>query len=94
MAASAAIPVLFCPVEIPGRDDGPFIDGGKADRVGLEPWLRHCEERGKEIAPLTICHVIARSSPWSGRDRCGLSRVVTQKDAERRPGSFRFEMPC
>lgn len=69
VAASAAIPVLFVPVHIPGRNDGPFIDGGKADRVGLDPWLRHCEETGKPIAPMTICHVIARSTRFSGRDR-------------------------
>ena len=68
VAASAAVPVLFCPVEIPGRADGPFIDGGKADRVGLEPWRRHCAETSKQVAPLTLVHVIQRSSPFSGRD--------------------------
>jgi predicted acylesterase/phospholipase RssA len=68
VAASAAVPLLFCPVDIPGRDDGPFIDGGKADRVGLEPWLQHCAENQMEVAPLTLVHVIARSSPFSGPD--------------------------
>ena len=68
VAASAAVPLLFCPVDIPGRDDGPFIDGGKADRVGLEPWRQHCEQNNKPVAPLTLVHVIARSTPFSGRD--------------------------
>ena len=70
VAASAAVPLLFCPVNIPGRDDGPFIDGGKVDRVGLEPWKQHCEEFSRPVAPLTLVHVIARSSPFSGQDGC------------------------
>ena len=36
ICASMAIPVVFQPVEIKGLENGPFMDGGLKDRVGLE----------------------------------------------------------
>ena len=71
VAASMAIPCLFAAVDIPGRlVGGPYADGGKVDRVGLRPWRQLLESdghRGNPAAP-TICHVIERSSPFSGDD--------------------------
>ena len=66
VVASMAIPCLFRAVDMPWQEDGPFKDGGKADRVGLLPWLS-----APALATpgrTTICHVIARSSPFSGND--------------------------
>ena len=66
VVASMAIPCLFRAVAVPAQEDGPFKDGGKADRVGLLPWLAQ-----PDLATpgrTTICHVIARSSPFSGAD--------------------------
>jgi predicted acylesterase/phospholipase RssA len=65
VAASMAIPCLFRAVAIPGATGGPFIDGGKADRVGLRPW--HATGLARP-GRRTLCHVIARSSPFSGDD--------------------------
>jgi hypothetical protein len=68
VAASMAIPCLFRAVNVPGAPGGAhvrFADGGKADRVGLRPW------RAGAFSPpgrATLCHVIARSSPFSGDD--------------------------
>jgi predicted acylesterase/phospholipase RssA len=69
VAASMAIPCLFRAVAVPGAPGGAsgarFADGGKADRVGLRPW------RAGAFSPpgrTTLCHVIARSSPFSGDD--------------------------
>lgn len=84
VAASAAIPVLFEPVEIPGQQGGPFIDGGKADRVGLKQWRARRKANGTE-PPDALVHLIARSSPFSGADdveRMGESRVVTVRCAK------------
>jgi hypothetical protein len=66
VVASMAIPCLFRAVAVPGLEDGPFKDGGKADRVGLLPWL--AEPALATPGRTTICHVIARSSPFSGDD--------------------------
>lgn len=64
VAASAAVPCLFRAVSIPGLQGGPFQDGGKVDRVGLRPWRR----LGAPPPSRTLCHVIDRSSPFSGDD--------------------------
>lgn len=66
VVASMAIPCLFRAVAVPDLEDGPFKDGGKADRVGLLPWL--AEPALATPGRTTICHVIARSSPFSGAD--------------------------
>jgi predicted acylesterase/phospholipase RssA len=60
VVASAAVPVLFAPVSIPGRA-GTYIDGGIKSRVGLEAW------RGIDRLhyPAAV-HVVGRSSPFSG----------------------------
>jgi predicted acylesterase/phospholipase RssA len=84
VAASAAIPFLFAPVHIPGREGlggGPFQDGGARERVGLGPWRRRLQsldkggedERAAELgAPrprLALVHLIQRSfGPLSGND--------------------------
>jgi len=39
-------------------------DGGKVDRVGLRPWRR----LGPQSTNRVVCHVIERSSPFSGDD--------------------------
>lgn len=74
VVASAAVPVLFSPVRIPGRTDTPHIDGGIKSRVGLEAW------RGlnREQKPAAV-HVVGRSSPFSGS-----SSVSTGSDRERK----------
>ena len=66
VVASMAIPCLFRAVAVPAQDNGPFKDGGKADRVGLLPWLT--EPALATPGRTTILHVIARSSPFSGDD--------------------------
>ena len=73
VAASFAIPCLFAAVDIPGRlVGGPYADGGKVDRVGLRPWRQLLgggrAGGGRSSAVPTICHVIQRSSPFSGDD--------------------------
>jgi len=69
VAASAAIPILFAPVEIPGREEGPFADGGRLDRVGLGPWRKTKGSAGEDGEPvLALVHLIHRSSPFSGKD--------------------------
>ena len=71
VAASASIPFLFTPTDVPGL--GPGRDGGKADRVGLVPWrdLRRREAGaggGAAVVRPALVHVIERSSPFSGDD--------------------------
>ena len=81
VAASAAIPVLFAPVPVPGSLAalGPFKDGGALDRVGLGAWrARAAEGRRRDRGPGAadwlqpetdaLVHLIARSSPFSGAD--------------------------
>lgn len=63
VVASAAIPVMFSPVLIPGSEKGPYIDGGMACRVGLDLWRRH---HGSSTC--SVVHLIGRSSPFSGND--------------------------
>lgn len=52
VAASAAIPFLFAPVQIPGMEaSGPFADGGARERIGLGPWrdrVRSMRSKGNE----------------------------------------------
>lgn len=61
VTASAAVPVLFAPVTVPGYSS--CRDGGISDRVGMDPWL----ESSGRTRP-TIVHIIQRSSPFSGKD--------------------------
>jgi len=76
VAASACVPLVFKAVAIPGREQGPFVDGGKADRMAVVP---HRERRrgqlaGRAAPPPALVHLISRSSPFSGGDaidRCG-----------------------
>lgn len=65
VVASAAIPVVFENVNVPGV--GPCMDGGKFDRVGLEGWEARCSKRGGARCK-TLVHLIERSSPFSGKD--------------------------
>lgn len=86
VAASAAVPCLFRPVVIPGLAGGPFQDGGKVDRVGLRPWRRL--SRAESLARAgggeppeanrVLCHVIDRSSPFSGDD--DVERAARESD--------------
>lgn len=81
--ASAAVPVLFSPVHIPGTKNGPYMDGGVACRIGLDLWRMHKQRAEVDEAALSsksdkmtsvaaatpaIVHLIGRSSPWSGND--------------------------
>lgn len=63
VVASAAIPVVFQHVGVPGV--GRCMDGGKHDRVGLDGWLARPRRRGGR-PDMTLVHLIARSSPFSG----------------------------
>lgn len=90
VAASAAIPALFAPVVIPGREaQGPFRDGGVVDRTGLVAWrdrLRAAAAAGSVGSaqppappPPALVHLIGRSSAFSGADdveAMGEARVV------------------
>ncbi|CAL8469101.1 g8642 [Coccomyxa elongata] len=67
VAASAAIPYIFEPLQIPGQEDGPFKDGGLVDRTGLSAWRKRRSLRGKGVPPALI-HLIQRSSNFSGND--------------------------
>jgi predicted acylesterase/phospholipase RssA len=68
VSASAAIPVVFAPVAVPGRADGPFIDGGIRCRIGLDLWRRHRYGDEPAAASPAVVHLIGRSSPFSGND--------------------------
>lgn len=61
VVASAAVPLLFAPVDIPGQPATPHIDGGIRSRVGLDAW-RGLDRRYNPAA----VHVVGRSSPFSG----------------------------
>eukprot|EP00887_Chlorella_sp_A99_P008071 scaffold12.g8071.t1 len=41
VAASAAIPLVFAKMHVPGAPGGPFADGGVHCRIGLDLWRRH-----------------------------------------------------
>lgn len=88
VAASAAIPGLFAPVAIPGREgSGPFADGGVVDRTGLTAWRarRRAGTGGAATTaapPPALVHLIGRSSAFSGDDdvaRTGETRVILVK---------------
>jgi predicted acylesterase/phospholipase RssA len=67
--ASAAVPVLFSPVDIPSANHGPYMDGGVACRIGLDLWRRHRKQtRGDSDVNPALVHLIGRSSPFSGND--------------------------
>ncbi len=68
VTASAAIPVVFHPVPIPGRPEGPFIDGGIKCRIGLDLWRQHRYGADASAAAPAVVHLIGRSSPFSGND--------------------------
>jgi len=74
VAASAAIPFIFSPVDVPGGMCG-LKDGGMVDRVGLAAWRQRRRQQrclasdvvGSRVPPCLV-HVIERSSPFSGAD--------------------------
>ena len=93
VAASAAIPALFAPVVIPGREaQGPFKDGGVVDRTGLVAWRdRRRSAAGGDTAPSppppALVHLIGRSSAFSGADdvsAMGEKRVVLVRSPKSR----------
>ncbi len=84
VAASAAIPFLFRPVAIPGREErGPFADGGAKERIGLGAWRERVRKtRGGNGAgakrgeadgdAFALVHLNQRSfGPLSGNDKQG-----------------------
>ncbi|EFJ50631.1 hypothetical protein VOLCADRAFT_120607 [Volvox carteri f. nagariensis] len=103
VAASAAIPFVFQPVDVPGHLSlyGPFKDGGVVDRVGLRAWR---ERRRSQLRatngstaprppPPCLVHVIDRSSPFSGLDdttAMGESHIVVVKSP--RSGANFFDL--
>jgi predicted acylesterase/phospholipase RssA len=69
VVASAAVPILFNPVRIPGRRNVPHIDGGIKTRVGLDVWRAHQVNKfGLVQSRPAAVHVVGRSSPFSGND--------------------------
>lgn len=50
VAASAAIPVVFENVHVPGSHGhaNPFMDGGVVDRVGLKAWRQRRREQARQ----------------------------------------------
>lgn len=104
VAASAAVPIIFRPVSIPGVGSG-FLDGGMVDRIGLQPWREHCRSQQQKVAarsdscsegePLealshAIVHLIGRSSPFSGEDDVSKcgEKDITMIDCPRSRASF------
>lgn len=78
VVASAAVPVLFAPVRIPGSKHNPYIDGGVECRIGLDLW-RRCRRGGGAQGPAVV-HLIGRSSPFSGNDdTAGLGKAIWGK---------------
>ena len=94
IVASAAVPVLFSPVDIPSANNGPYIDGGVACRIGLDLWRRHRHHQHtshnnnshkNDVRPALV-HLIGRSSPFSGNDSIdtlGENVVVVQSPKSR-----------
>lgn len=89
VTASAAVPVLFAPVSVAGVDGGPWQDGGKHDRVGLEGWqeLRTGGLVGGHVDEGPIVHLIERSSPFSGADDVDMSARACGATVVRSPKS-------
>lgn len=90
VAASAAVPLLFSPVAIPGAGQNPYKDGGVACRVGLDLWRNrrkglsnghHCHHRS------SVVHLIGRSSPFSGNDAVAEQRGPTSVKVVHSPKS-------
>ncbi|KAG2429104.1 hypothetical protein HYH02_014142 [Chlamydomonas schloesseri] len=106
VAASAAIPIIFQAVDVPGHVSrhGPFKDGGVVDRVGLKAWRdRRRAQISKQLAagdgtaplrpPTCLVHVIDRSSPFSGFDdmtATGESHILVVKSP--RSGANFFDL--
>jgi hypothetical protein len=61
-------------VDIPGQElASPFKDGGVVDRIGLKAWRDRRRAQLHAAAPPAapppaICHIISKSSPFSGFD--------------------------
>ncbi len=71
VAASAAVPGLFQPVELNGQ---PCADGGSIDRVGVNPWRSWRPECS------ALVHEVQRSRGAVGRqDYAGLTVIRTQR---------------
>lgn len=69
VVASAAVPILFNPIKIPGNMNTPHIDGGIKTRVGLDAWReRQRAKYGMQCARPAAVHIVGRSSPFSGSD--------------------------
>jgi hypothetical protein len=69
VVASAAVPILFNPVAIPGNTNTPHIDGGIKTRVGLDAWReRQIRKSGLDNVRPAAVHIVSRSSPFSGSD--------------------------
>lgn len=69
VVASAAVPILFKPVSIPGNTNTPHIDGGIKTRVGLDAWRdRQIRKFGLGHVRPAAVHIVSRSSPFSGSD--------------------------
>lgn len=82
VSASAAIPVIFCPVPVPDRADGPFIDGGIRCRIGLDLWRQNRYGSDAAAAAPAVVHLIGRSSPFSGNDNtAGLGGLAARRQA-------------
>ncbi|KAG1679637.1 hypothetical protein FOA52_006154 [Chlamydomonas sp. UWO 241] len=70
VAASAAIPIIFQSVCVPGLEQrqNPCKDGGIVDRVGLKGWRERRRTQGFLVPPPCLVHVVQRSSNFSGND--------------------------
>lgn len=77
VVASAAVPLLFSPVRIPGMGNEPHFDGGVSTRIGLDAW-RDMQRRKYHLAEphAAAVHIVGRSSPFSGKDHVDMSDDV------------------
>lgn len=65
VVSSAAVPVLFKPVAVPGRESDTYlVDGGVSDRIALRPYRESVGSSNRRA----ICHVVKRSSSRFGGD--------------------------
>lgn len=74
VVASAAIPVVFEHVNVPGI--GSCMDGGRHDRVGLRGWAARAAARRPGRPRKTLVHLISRSSPFSGAEEVEADEAV------------------
>ena len=90
VCASMAIPGIFHGVDVPGKSDGPFMDGGVKDRIGLNEWSKSPYSSPDN---LKLVHLIEKSTKLSGDDQLQSNRESKIRVIESpRSGEFFFKL--